>query len=768
MNPTQQQEAAARLSPVSAPASSRRGKVKLPPCGIFVGTGVYPTGADCLLSALYAHPGWGMQNFAPQEMIDKVIEGNQGNLIQFWGHARGSTPEVIAEWLYALDEIGVRVPPPDWKTGRNIRAEDSVELQRHADRRGAGALRFIKAAAARGLYTVLLYVDGERQWAERFKEAGEYYLGYDFGEKYTFSLDEAALEGKDLKDVTLKVLVDDLVERVREHVDERHAHGWGNVMATSSNFYIDYEIAAGTDVPCVEDFAFCHLNLASALSRGLYRQHDLPLWGSHLAHEHYSWLPYRNKRKFDLLKAAMVQKYMTGSKMIINESGGWFVEVTLCEDSPKFEFPPVNLPTSLKLWRDSTAGAPFIEEARKHYHKADYTAPRSRQYRQVISDFYDFVKANPAPEGQPESTVAIAKGNYDLSCHRFMPNYAIGGAYTLADGNPQWFEGVPERGWETVRKVFYPLRPVLGEHPNLFLSGSPWGMVDIVSFALDRISADFLSANYKALLFSGWNTASEEQYEILKKYVAAGGRLFISIPHLSRNIRRNYGSYDVNELVHGGDFSELCGVRVRGRGRRCYWATVPRGSTELGVTFPRSFGILATCWGDIEITDPAAVTLAVDDEQAEPLLLRRTYGRGEVYFLNSWAYPGALDADDGPGGTVGSPGLIGAIYRRIAKLSRGNVWITDDREDPGAECDYVTFSYFPEAGRICMQNADFERPHRFFLHRFGVTDEIELAPGEFRMLAERKHAVRAPAPDRLLGSAGLQDDPATRQPRRRI
>ena len=51
---------------------------------------------------------------------------------------------------------------------------------------------------------------------------------------------------------------------------------------------------------------------------GLYH---LPLWGSPPAHEHYSWIPYRNPRKFDLLKAAMYLKYMAGGKLIINESG---------------------------------------------------------------------------------------------------------------------------------------------------------------------------------------------------------------------------------------------------------------------------------------------------------------------------------------------------------------------------------------------------------------------------------------------------------------
>ena len=78
-------------------------------------------------------------------------------------------------------------------------------------------------------------------------------------------------------------------------------------MATSSNFSVDYEVLGGTDVPVIEDFAFQGINLASALSRGLYRQHDLAFWGSHLAHEHYAWLPNSDSERwnydFGLLRA---------------------------------------------------------------------------------------------------------------------------------------------------------------------------------------------------------------------------------------------------------------------------------------------------------------------------------------------------------------------------------------------------------------------------------------------------------------------------------
>lgn len=715
-------------------------KIELPACGMFIGSGIYPTSGGYLLSTLHAHQSWIAESNSPAEMIDKIIRDNQGNLAQLWGSARGYSAATHAEWLYALDEIGVHVPQPDWKTGKYVRVQDCEEIKQHADRLGAGVLRFIKDASDKGIYTALIYVDARRQWSERFKEAGPFYLGYDFGERFTFRFDEAALKGKRLEDVTLAMLADDLIERVRAHVDDRRAAGFGPIMATSINFYIDYEIVAGTDIPVVEDFAFSHLNMASALSRGLCRQHDLPLWGSHMAHEHYSWIPNSHPRKFDLLTAAMYQKYMAGCKMIINESGNWHVEASLCEDSPKFDFPRVPLKPGEAPWGGQryVDFSPYIEDAKKHFDKIGYDAPICRKYRRVISDFYDFVKANGTPEGQPETTIALAKGNYDLCGHLYCADAAVGGAYALADRNPAWLEGAPERGWEIAKRVFYPLMPVLEPQPNRFLSGTPFGMVDVVSFAKDRIDAKTLSRHYKALLFTGWNTASDRQYAILSDFVAAGGTLFIAIPHLSTNVTRNHSAYGVDELINGGDFSSLCGVKVLGRGSRYYWATAPDGSDELGFRFPRRFGIIGACMGKIEITDPAAEVLVVDDERAAPVLLRRRLGKGMVYFLNSWAYPGAVNTDEGPGATTDSPGLVGMIYRHIAKRNRGHVWITDDGDEPRRECEFVCVSYFPDAGRICLYNIDADRPHQFHLHHFGAREAMELGPGEFRMLQAAK------------------------------
>lgn len=673
---------------------------------------------------------WMPENGTHLEWLEKVISDNQGNLAQFWGVNPKQSPRDFAV-AHALEDLGITAPEPDFENGKFLTADDWPESKRHHERFGAGLLKVLKKAAEKGIYTAFLYADALPEWSQKFKEAGEYYTGYDFGEIFSFRLEEEHSEGLDAGHVTLQSLADQFVAKVRAFADKRREAGWGNIMATSANFYVDYEILGGADIPVMEDFAFSHLNMSSALARGLCRQYELPYWGSHLAHEHYSWLPYSSPYKFPLLKASMYLKYMSGSRMIVNESANWYLQTRHCVDSPLYQTRRVEIGSYRN--RDPKLVAPFVKEARKDFYKIGYHSPVAQRYRKEVSDFYNFVKANGTPAGQPETTLALAKGNLDLCSHEYAPNNAVAGMYTLAEKNPAWYEGAPERGWNIAKNVFFPRPPIFAPYRNRFLSGTPYGMVDIVSFAGDNVTSDFLTSHYKALLFSGWNTCSEKQYQTLKEYVTAGGILFLSIPHLSTNISRDYASYSADELVHQGDFSDLCGVIVKGKGRRFYWAVAADESGELGLVFPRRYGIMTTCIGDIEITGNVDI-LAVEDEDMGPVLLRHRVGKGCVYFLNSWAYPGALDQDEGPSSTIGSTGLIGAVYQHIARETRGQVWITDDGKAPGHECQYVSYTYFPEAGKIYLLNIDFDHPHRVRVHHCAFNETVSLNPGEFRVM----------------------------------
>ncbi len=709
-------------------------KVVLPRCGILFGTSFYITQADYLTCSGRIHTTWVPQSFSPEEMLEKFMENKLGNFILIWGPP-ANRPLAVYYWC-GLDKSRVKPPLPDWEKGLCLTVEDWPEYQKYRHLFGAGMLNLVKKAASHSIYTAIIYARSELQWSRRLSGAGHFYLGYNYGEKFSFGLDNPYLTEKDLTSITLKEIATRLKKAVSQHVKERKAAGWGNILSTSASFHLDYEVLAGVDIPVVEDFAFCHLNFASALARGLYRQHRLPLWGAHLAHEHYSWIPYSSPHKFSLLRSAIYLKYMSGCKLIVNESGDWFLQASLCTDSPMLETPRVELGDIRST--DPHRFSAFVDAARRCYHKINYSSPICQQYRKVLSDFYNFVKDHGTPAGQPETTLAIAKGNLDFCHHQYNPNLAVAGAYRLADLNRDWLEAAPERGWEIVKKVFFPRPPVLSPYHNRFLSGTPYGMVDIVSFAEDRISADFLSENYSGLLFSGWNTSSEKQYRILLKFVKNGGRLFISIPHLSTCDNRNYTSYTVADLVRQGDFSDLCGVKVKGRGRRFYWATAPEKTGPLGFNLPRRFGIFATCLGEIELCDAKIEVLAVDDEEMYPFVLRHRYGQGEVFFLNSWAYPGALDIDEGPGSTIDSVGLVGRIYQYIAGLCRGHVWISDDGKGPGTECQFIAYSFFPRVKVICLLNIDLEKPHSFYLHRQGSVEKISLAAAEFRVIKEGK------------------------------
>lgn len=705
-----------------------RKKIDLPECGMFFGTGIYNSSPGYLITTLYGHLTWTAESMLPDEMLDRVITENQGNLVQIWGKARGHSPYHLAKWQYDFDSIGIHIPEPDFENGENLTISEFPEFAAHPERNGAGLARATVEAVRRGLYVQMLYTEATPENAAAIASAGgDKYLGYNFGEIFTFRPDNIRTV------FTLADAAAELVARVREHVDSHHADGWKYVAATSANFYIDYEIAAGTDIPMIEDFAFRNLNFASALSRGLYRQHDLPLWGAHIAHEHYSWIDYGHPHKYDLLRASFQQKLMSGCKMIINESGGWFVEATKATDSPKHRFPYLTefgITSDLKnqYQEDGKKFTPFLHQAQAVFPLLDSSSEICHRYRREISDFYDYLKQYGTPSGQPESTIALVKGHLDLCSASYNPNQAIGGLFDMGDSNPAWLECAPERGWEIARETFFPLQEILAPSRNLHLSGAPFGMVDIVSMAMDKCDAEPLKKYYKALLYTGYNVMTAHQYEILLDYVKSGGILFIGLAHFFTDDSRSFGK----GLFNNGDLTELCGLRAKGRGKRIYWGIPVRGSRELEVSFPHRFGVLYTCVGDIEITGSSAEVLLVEDETAQPLLFRRKLGKGQVWFLNSWHYPGAFDVDDGAGSTVDSVGMVGYIYRAIASRCRGRVFITDDGVMPGAECRYITFSYFPDDGTVCLQNIDFENPRHFILHCDGKKQPTTLQGGEFR------------------------------------
>ena len=696
---------AAPAKKAAAPAKKKyfTNEIELPPNGVFIGSGVYPhtnDGSGAIYCGGRCFSYWVSPDAPPyKDIVELCKKDNQGNLLQFWA--------------------------------KNDILWDLMQEAKKSD-----------------LYSVAFYADAPEETSKKFKELGKHYLGYDFGERFSMGLYAGStnvdrdMTEEQAQNASLQDAADIFMKKVKDWVDNRHERDWGLVMATSANYYIDYEVAAGVEVPCTEDFPFGNLTLASALNRGLYRSFNLPIWGSHLAHEWYSYLPHKNPHKMDTLKTSMYLKYMTGAKMIINESGNWALQSSLCEDSPMQSMPRasdrLNNPGGYTINEEDRPR--LMKEAEKLFVNIGYRSPVAMEYRKIISDFYDYTKENPCPAGQPEATIGLVKGNLDLGgCGAFF-NGAIAAAYKIAEYNPRWVPGAPEAGVGILHNVIFPKPKMFLPHKNLHFGATPYGQADVVSFVNDNITADFLINNYKVLIFAGWNTCSDKQYKILCEYVKAGGKVCLAIPHLSKDKCRRHDNFTIDDLVNKGDFSELCGLKITGKGSRFYWATgynLDRKPNEMGLVLARRLGIIAAPLGELEYTNTPEnyELLAVDDEDMRPVVVRCKSGKGEVYFINTWCYPGALNSNNGAGSFDDNRGLMDYLYEYVAKQGRGHVWITGpDFENPDEDCKWMIYSYFPDGGKICFLNLDYDNPRKCVLHYFGHKKFITLQPGEFMQM----------------------------------
>ena len=129
--------------------------------------------------------------------------------------------------------------------------------------------------------------------------------------------------------------------------------------------------------------------------------------------------------------------------------------------------------------------------------------------------------------------------------------------------------------------------------------------------------------------------------------------------------------------------------------------------------------------------------ILVDDEQFLPFLFRHKCGKGEVFFMNSWEYPGAYGGqlDWAPGSRKDQEGATGEIYRYLAKRARGTAYITDDGADEvGENCKKISFSYFPSNGKVYLMNCDFAGECTFYLHVKDMVQKITLQPAEFKVV----------------------------------
>jgi len=314
-----------------------------------------------------------------------------------------------------------------------------------------------------------------------------------------------------------------------------------------------------------------------------------------------------------LARLVMFATYLAGGRQILWEGGMYD------------NYPCYNFILTEESWRDY------------YRHNADPLLAASR------ANFCDLINFHRAQQlTTPIVRYGMVQGIND--CYNGSPT----------EEQSRLFEASISRSWNLMR-VFLPhfsaeRRNKTSERPyRRWFSGTPYGQVDVVPALTE---GDNFSP-YRLLSFSGWNTMTDALHAKLIHYIKQGGRIFISLTHLTTDTTQQLEW----SWYRDGDLTELCGVRigeVSGRTEKVCFKTdrfaghMPH-EFELGPKHPlfvEDFGEPMPVFGrdnayfNAEMEVGNAEVLATSQTGA-PILLRHGLGNGEVILLNNWFHPGA-------------------------------------------------------------------------------------------------------------------------------
>lgn len=455
----------------------------------------------------------------------------------------------------------------------------------------------------------------------------------------------------------------------------------GDASGGSRNAYL-----AGFDVLRHETFVG-HSLLILPNARGCARAFRKKIWGAHLATQHNAQPELEDGlRRFSL---GFRLTWVFGANFIYEEDS-----LFLC----------------FKYYR--MAGGDFLP----------------RRKRELCAAFHRYTQTHPR-QGRPRVDIAVLQGRYappfsGISTTNFGDppedeslkdeNFPVWG--TAGCQKWEWGFRQPEKGFHLL-ELLAPgicLSPLNQENRRIrrFFSGDPRGEFDFLP--VEAGSSAF--SDYQLMLLLNWHTMepqTEQQgkgycndYEHFLRYAENGGTLFLSVPHLTTRADREFlRGMDDLRLIYGGDAADLCGVRVVGKSGVPFSSAVGKGDfagedfsrTRRSIRLPNTREDEDGPCMLAEVVPVTAEVVAADAATGKPLVVRNRVGKGFVYLLCTYAYPGheALKTF--------LPNFLDALIRR--HVSR-----TVSVEDPSGDVYWSVWKSDPGAGKLYLLNTDWTSP----------------------------------------------------------
>lgn len=479
-------------------------------------------------------------------------------------------------------------------------------------------IRWAKYLAENKMYFIFLYAiqyppKGERchlkpETVLRIKEiAGKYFLGDMLGETGSshacklpgYYNEKRIMPGQNCRN--MQEAKNNFSDTVRGFVEIGKETGFPALASVEATMLNNYNVECGVSMPFAE-IPCANPEIVLPALRGTARAYGCSLWGTYIAHEWYAGM-----RHFDSLKQARMElcykySYLMGSMAFCLESGLGAISSY-----------GVDLPADNEI---------------------------AKKNSEIINRFAKFALTDKRPEGGPISRIAFVQGNLD--------SYAggWGGGYSWSQFKDEWAISDAENSWRIIgdvnsRRSWWEVDSY--ETRGLDTSGNLGAGYDIIPATSPLESMN----EYDCLIFTGWNTMTEQIYSNLTEYVRRGGKLLITAAHLNMNSeRRGKPLYP--------DTEELLGCRLTGE-------SVPSGLGHRFVAdsdidgvkypFPRLCGadpIYSRGTVNYAVIDPCGCSIKAmlsdsflhNPTPMAPTVVEHTLGRGKVILLTSSDYPG--------------------------------------------------------------------------------------------------------------------------------